>query len=110
MNYSTDLSAVRTIKGTRGKRNVHESRKTVSPPNLSRLSCVEGFLTTLFRRANINDLRRIYDYVEKRALCVRLFETAAPGNWLLSFVEAAYYSFRQRGSRNSLNGTERVRA
>lgn len=50
----------------------------------------------------LTTLWRIYDYVGKRA--VRLFGTAAPGNWLLSFVEAAYYLFRQRGSRNSLNG------
>lgn len=104
--YTTDLSTVRTIKETRGKKNVYEA----GGQSLSRifwLSRVERFLTTLFRRANIND------FVENLRLCrkapaVRLFETAAPGNWLLPFVEAAYYSFRQRGSRNSLNGIERV--
>lgn len=86
-----------------------EPEDSLSRCLLVSLSCVERFLTTLFRRANVND------FVENLRLCrkaraVRLFETAAPGNSLLPFVEAAYYSFRQRGSRNSLNGIERVYA
>jgi len=63
------------------------------------------FLTNLFRCTNIND------FVENLRLCRKAcrvaFRDRSPGKLAtvaLSFVEAAYYLFRQRGSRNSLNG------